>query len=143
MKAQITNLVNFFSALSAMVEHVVKENVRDFMDQVDTAKTCLIGNISLSDLSRQELYTTTLTVQAYFSLFQTIAKMYVKISIDNIKPGLSLCDDLSRSTNDPDAMAKRMRMLDEFTDKAEAAMRREVSAVHVWHRSFCHVNTDP
>ena len=129
MKAQITNLVMFFSALSAMVEHVVKSNVRDFLAQINVAKTCMIGNISLSDVSRQELFTTTLTVQAYFSLFQTIANMYTKISINHIRPGITLCDDLSRSTSNPDAMNQRMKALNQFTDNAQAAVREEVAKV--------------
>jgi hypothetical protein len=53
MKAQITNLVRFFSALSAMVEHVVKQNITDFIQQVQTAKEVLIANVSLLDVSRQ------------------------------------------------------------------------------------------
>lgn len=123
MKAQITNLVRFFSALSAMIEHVVKHNVREFLDNADTAKQCLIGNVSLSDMTRQDLYTTTLMLQAYFSLFNSISTMYIKISKDHIMPGLNLCDQLSMSTNDPNAMTQRMRMLDEFTDNAQADVR--------------------
>ncbi|CAI7565821.1 unnamed protein product [Penicillium glandicola] len=126
MKAQITNLVRFFSALSVMIEHVVKHNVREFLDNVDTAKTCLIGNISLSDMTRQDLYTTTLMLQAYFSLFNSISSMYIKISKDHVMPGLNLCDKLSMSTSDPNAMDERMRMLDEFTDNAQAAVRQLV-----------------
>lgn len=53
MKDQITNLVRFFGALSAMVEHVVKRNVKDFIQQVESAQKLLIGNISLLDISRQ------------------------------------------------------------------------------------------
>jgi hypothetical protein len=129
LKAQITNLVRFFSALSAMVEHVVKQNVRSFLDQVGTAQECLIANISLSDYSRQSLYTTTLTVQAYFSLFQAITKMYVNISINHIMPGIKMCDELSKSSGDPKAISDRMRTLDRFTNDAEAAVKDEVSKV--------------
>lgn len=128
MKAQITNLVSFFSALSAMIEHVVKHNVREFLDTVDTAQSCLIGNISLSDMTRQDLYTTTVMLQAYFSLFSTICSMYTKISIQHIRPGINLCDQLSESTNDPNAMQQRMRELDQFTDSAQEAVRELVSA---------------
>jgi hypothetical protein len=131
MKQQITNLVRFFSALSAMVEHVVKTQVADFLGQVDTAQTCLIGNISLSDMSRQELYTTTLMMQAYFSLFNTIANMYKKISVDHIMPGVYLCDDLSKSTTDPNATNTKLAQLTEFTDNAQKAIKDEVAKVRV------------
>lgn len=129
MKTQITNLVRFFAALSAMVEHVVKSTVRDFFDQIDTAKTCLIGNISLSDLTRQDLYTTTLMCQAYFSLFSTIANMYIKINVDHIAPGVALCDKMSKTTDNPNALSERMIELDNFTEEAQAAVRREVKLV--------------
>ena len=129
MKEQITNLVRFFASLSAMVEHVVKGTVRDFLDQVDTAKTCLIGNISLSDLTRQDLYTTTLMCQAYFSLFSTIAEMYLKINVEHIAPGIKLCDKMSKTTDDPSALSQRMIELDNFTDEAQKAVKREVQLV--------------
>lgn len=129
MKQQITNLVRFFSALSAMVEHVVKTKVREFLDEVDTAKGVLIAGISLSDLCRQELYTTTLMCQAYFSLFSTIATMYKKISIDHIMPGVKLCDEISKSQDDASATQTKMRDLNEFTDKAQEAIKNEVAKV--------------
>lgn len=57
--------------------------------------------------------------QAYFSLFSTIAKMYTKISIDHIMPGVALCDELSKSADgDPDAIAVRTQALNEFSDNA-------------------------
>jgi hypothetical protein len=140
MKQQITNLVRFFGALSAMVENVVKTQVRDFLDQVDTAKTCLIGSVSLSDLSRQELYTTTLMVQAYFSLFNSIANMYKKMSVGHIMPGVKLCDELSRSSNDSNAMTRKMRELDEFTDAAQKAVREEVAKVRACYAKVVHAN---
>jgi hypothetical protein len=129
MKAQITNLVQFFGALSAMVEHVVKNNIKDFVLQVESARKLLIGNVSLLDVSRQELYTISLMCQAYFSLFSTIAKMYTQISIAHIMPGVHLCDELSKSTDDPNAVAKRSRELEQFSDAAQAAVQDLVAKV--------------
>jgi hypothetical protein len=129
MKAQITNLVQFFGALSAMVEHVVKNNVKDFVLQVESARKLLIGNISLLDVSRQELYTISLMCQAYFSLFSTVAKMYTQISIAYIMPGVHLCDELSKSTDDPNAVADRSRKLEQFSEAAQTAVRELVAKV--------------
>ncbi|KAF3940749.1 hypothetical protein ABW19_dt0206211 [Dactylella cylindrospora] len=127
MKSQITNLVRFFSALSAMVEHVVKNNVKEFMLNVESAKKTLIAGYSMLDFSRQELYTTSLMVQAYFSLFNSIATMYNKISINHIMPGVRLCDELSKSTDDPSAVAKRTRQLEEYSDNAQNAVKELVA----------------
>jgi len=126
MKQQITNLVRFFSALSAMVEHVVKTQVADFLGLVGTAQR-LIGNVSISDMSRQELYTTTLMVQAYFSLFSTIANMYKTMSIKHVMPGVALCDELSKSITDPAITNTKMQQLNDFTDAAQEAVKLEVA----------------
>jgi 3-methyladenine DNA glycosylase Mpg len=68
--------------------------------------------------------------QAYFSLFSTIAKMYTKVSIDHIMPGVKLCDKLSMSADgDPNAILVRSRELEQFTDNAQKAVRELVFQV--------------
>ena len=80
--------------------------------------------------STQELCTTTLMCQAYFSLFSTIAKMYNKISIEHIMPGVALCDDLSKCADDDrNAVATGTKALNVFSDNAQAAVRTLISKV--------------
>jgi hypothetical protein len=117
-----------------MIEHVVKENVKDFLRQVGTAQKCIIAGVSLLDLSRQELYTTILMTQAYFSLFRSIADMYKSISVEYIQPGVRMCDEMSKTVDNPNSVQKRLADLNEFTEKAQEAVEKKVSEVslHSW-----------
>lgn len=69
--------------------------------------------------------------QAYFSLFSTIAKMYTKISIEHIMPGVKLCDKLSMSVDggSPSVIAERVWELHRFSDNAQTAVRELVLKV--------------
>ncbi|KAF8587134.1 hypothetical protein K439DRAFT_860309 [Ramaria rubella] len=128
MKTQINNLVQFFSALSAMIEHVVKQNVKDFVGQVESARQVYVAHISLLDITRQELYTASLMCMGYFSLFSTITKMYTKISVDHIMPGIKLCDELSKSDDEnSEAIQQRTRALEIFSNEAQTAVKDIVS----------------
>ncbi|KZT01678.1 uncharacterized protein LAESUDRAFT_663435 [Laetiporus sulphureus 93-53] len=132
MKAQITNLVLFFNALSAMVEHVVSQNIKDFIQQVDSATRVLMGGMSLLDVSRQELYNISVMCQAYFSLFKSVSQMYLQISRQYIIPGVALCDELSLSIEGDDdkiaaAVATRTKKLGEYSDNAQGAIRAMIT----------------
>lgn len=132
MKAQITNLVNFFTALSAMIEHVVGTTVKDFLQQAGRAQEFLIAGISLLDTARRDLYTSILTTQAYFSVFRLIADKYTTISVEWIKPGIVMCSELSKTVsaeNSGDNAITRLRKLDEFTTGAQDAVKKIVTEV--------------
>lgn len=129
MKGEISKLVSFFDALSALTEHLVKDHVQKFILQAENARKSIMGNYSLSDVVREQLYITSLMCQAYFSIFKDFAAMYVTISKDHIMPGVDLCDKLSMSLEQPGAVAERTARLQQFSDAAEKAIKDKVNEV--------------
>lgn len=55
LKEQISNLVLFFTAISCMVEHVIKNHVTNFVEEAKNAKEYMmeLGGTSLADFQRQ------------------------------------------------------------------------------------------
>lgn len=55
LKTQISKLVQFFGAISALVEHVIATSVHDFMMDAQNIETSMVklGGISLGDFQRQ------------------------------------------------------------------------------------------
>jgi hypothetical protein len=121
--------VRFFQGLTNIVNMVVTENVTDFVKQAESARVSLMGGVSLLELQRQELYTTMLMCQAYFSLFSTIAKMYKQVSRDHVMPGLTLCDELSKITSQPHAFGVKRRQLETFANDSQTYVRELIREV--------------
>jgi hypothetical protein len=121
--AEITSINRIIQAFGATVEHIIRNNVKDFVLQAVSARNLLIGNVSLLDVSRREFFRTSLTGQAYLSFLSSIASIYTQISITHVRKGLKLCDELSKSTDDPSAVATRMKALTNYSAEAQAAVR--------------------
>lgn len=68
----------------------------------------------------QQVFSATVTLRSYFSVFGDIAKMWVDLSRDNVMPGLKMCDELSVTVGEGDAgqMKKRVAMLDKWSKEA-------------------------
>jgi hypothetical protein len=129
MKEQISNLVGSFAALSAITEHVMQASVRDLIQQSDSTRNLRVGDVSLMDVSRRELYTTLLVTQAYFSVFSTTTKMFTRVSRDHVMPGLNLVDPLSRGDVDQSEFTARKRMLNDFMNHATVEVKELIAKV--------------
>jgi hypothetical protein len=88
--AEIVGINRTIQAFGAMVEHVIKDNVKKFVLQATSARNLLLGNVSLLNGSRREFFRTSLAGQAYLSFLSSIASIYTQISITHVRDGLKL-----------------------------------------------------
>ncbi|KAL6922413.1 hypothetical protein FSST1_006439 [Fusarium sambucinum] len=133
MKDQITSLVRFFKAICVVVETLVKFHIEPYLETIralmaegdDPNGNYSIGEYTLTDFQRSLIYSGTLTLRSYFSLFGDIAKMWVTLSRESVLPGVMMCDDLSATANerDPGAMANKMRRLLQWAQEASSRMK--------------------
>ena len=123
VKTQIMNLVSFFKAISASIEDIVTFNITPFIEQITAiangaGHTQTIGPFTLTDYQKTLVYSSAVMIRSHFSVFGDIAQIWVRFSIENIKPGLTLMDDLSTMEKD---LAKRqagVRILQQWADQA-------------------------
>ena len=123
VKTQIMNLVSFFKAISALIEDIVTFNITPFIEQITAiangaGHTQTIGPFTLTDYQKTLVYSSAVMIRSHFSVFGDIAQIWVRFSIENIKPGLTLMDDLSTMEKD---LAKRqagVRILQQWADQA-------------------------
>jgi hypothetical protein len=71
----------------------------------------------------------TLFIRGYYSIFNSIALMYGKISKQWIMPGMAQVLELSKQTDDQDRLEKKRQSLNAFTTDAQEAIHTEVSLV--------------
>ncbi|KAF3915695.1 hypothetical protein AA313_de0208692 [Arthrobotrys entomopaga] len=130
LKTQIVKLVRFFKAMSKSIEVVVKGCVNPFLDEVTAivtngASTTVykVGSYSYTDIQRSQIFNSTLTIRAYFSVFADIAEMWLTVSKDHIFPGVELCDEMTSISDDPKEVKDRVRRLNEFSEKSQKAIK--------------------
>lgn len=51
------------------------------------------------------------TIRSYFGVFSDIANMWIKLSNDNIMPGLRICDQCASSLSDDPNAAQTLKKL--------------------------------
>lgn len=124
LKTQVDSLACFFYALSVMATNVIQRLANDFISEGESAKRCIIGKTSMSDFSRQSLYTATLMCQAYISHFSTFAVKYNEISHEYIVPGVRLCGRLGVTVDDV-----TLRELRSSMEKARESIKHEAEQV--------------
>ncbi|KAK0660478.1 hypothetical protein QBC41DRAFT_383707 [Cercophora samala] len=138
LKQQITNLVRFFKALTSLIDMCVQLQVDPFLDTIkaivaadgtDPNKDLRIGDYTMTDFQRSQVYGAAITLRSYFGVFGEISNMWVQLSKDCIMPGLTLCDELSASASDegPEAKAltkKKIAQLNKWTQDATARVRK-------------------
>jgi hypothetical protein len=88
-------------------------------------KNYRIGDYTLTDLQRSQVYSAALTLRSYFGVFGDITKMWVTLSKENVLPGLQMCDELSvtASENDSGAMAGKVRQLAQWSQEASGRVK--------------------
>ncbi|EGX53053.1 hypothetical protein AOL_s00007g2 [Orbilia oligospora ATCC 24927] len=130
LKTQIVKLVRFFKAMSKSIEVVVKGCVGPFLDEITAivtngASTTVykVGSYSYTDIQRSQIFNSSLTIRAYFSVFADIAEMWLTVSKDHIFPGVELCDEMTSISDDPKEVKDRVRRLNEFSEKSQKAIK--------------------
>ncbi|TVY67615.1 hypothetical protein Focb16_v002486 [Fusarium oxysporum f. sp. cubense] len=133
LKDQITSLVRFFKAIGAIVDTCVKFHVEPFLDTIkaitaendDPNKDYRVGDYTLTDLQRSQVYSAAVTLRSYFGVFGDIAKMWVTLSKENVVPGLKMCDELSVTANekDPGDMAAKLKKLSQWSQEASGRVK--------------------
>ncbi|KAF4949191.1 hypothetical protein FGADI_9048 [Fusarium gaditjirri] len=133
LKDQITSLVRFFRAIGAIVDTCVKYHVEPFLDTIkaitadgdDPNKDYRVGDYTLTDLQRSQVYSAAVTLRSYFGVFGDIAKMWVTLSKENVLPGLMMCDELAVTADekDPGAMAAKSKKLSQWSREASGRVK--------------------
>lgn len=128
VKQQIMKLCSFFRAISASIEAVVKYSVHPFLDEIAAdvsadgsgdGKVLKIGDYTFTDLQRSMLYSAAVTVRSHFSVFGSIADMWVRLSTQQVMPGIRIMDELSQQ--EPD-LTKRQKKVAELQTWANGAL---------------------
>ncbi|OBS29597.1 hypothetical protein FPOA_03534 [Fusarium poae] len=133
IKDQINSLVRFFKAIGVVVEIFDKCHVEPFIETIkvmmtegeDPNENYRIGDYTLTDLQRSQVYSGVLTLSSYFSAFGNIAKMWVTLSRDMVMPGVMMCDEISMATSerDPGVMLNKFRRLSQWSQEASARVK--------------------
>ena len=131
LKKQIGKLKAFFLALSTMVRTVVQNKVQKFDEDVSSLaeESSKKGILRLNDMDIEIIYSSTLQIKAYFDLLHTICRMYTRMHVDHVEPGLNLVFELSKGARDPSQMHEKRVALDSFTEKAQKDIMKTVEAV--------------
>ncbi|KAE8396006.1 hypothetical protein BDV23DRAFT_65742 [Aspergillus alliaceus] len=134
LRIQIRQLVSFFDALSNMIKTAVDLGVKKFLKLVTAAITggessdldgLQIGDFTLTDLHRSQIFSSVVYIRAYFSVFADIAKMWNQLSVKSIMPGLDLCNDMSRlSDSSGNELMQKQSQLDAWSDDAQANVKQ-------------------
>lgn len=134
MKQQITNLVRFYKAASATVGMIAESLVTPFMDTLkalamngeDPNRSMKVGNLTLTDLQRSQIYAATITLGSHLSVFGDIAARWSRLSMDSILPGFRLVDEISMisDSRDSDSMRRRMDTLNRWATDASETIKR-------------------
>ncbi|KAK7225016.1 hypothetical protein V2G26_013019 [Clonostachys chloroleuca] len=119
LKQNITDLLRFFNSLSVIIEVAVKTHVEPFLETVTSIVTngqsdkelIKIADYSLVDLERTTVFSAVVTIRSYFGVFSDIANMWIKLSNDNIMPGLRICDQCASSLSDDPNAAQTLKKL--------------------------------
>lgn len=129
LKVQISKLKAFFSALSTMVQVVVQNKVKKFDEDVSSLATDAKKRsvLRLTDMDIEIIYSSTLQIKAYFDLLQTICRMYTKMHVEHVEPGMRLVIDLSQVMKDPNQMRPKRDALNKWADGANKAIMQTVA----------------
>ncbi|KAL7812143.1 hypothetical protein V8C44DRAFT_349556 [Trichoderma aethiopicum] len=103
LKSHISRLVGFFGAVKTVIDNVVNEKVDNFLDTLKSVTgandEASILNFSLTDLERQMIFGCSLSIRAYFDLFQDISDMYLNIYNTFIRQGLEMVNEMQIEYN--------------------------------------------
>ena len=87
-----------------------------------------MGILTINDLTKQMIFTSSLQVSAYFELLADIATMYSEVHLKHIVQGLDLCDQMSKGGSD-ETLGARAKEIDAYTEGARKAVMDLVEKV--------------
>ena len=141
LKVQVGKLKQFFTAIHAMVDVVVRTRVNSFDQDITTLENVSMktGGLTVNNLTQEAsrspvwhealvltfiktIYNSTLQLKAYFDLLHDIAGMYTRIHVEHIVQGVDLVDMLSRQRSAGE-VAQRQQELEKFADDAASAIK--------------------
>ncbi|OCK74180.1 hypothetical protein K432DRAFT_430181 [Lepidopterella palustris CBS 459.81] len=127
LKDHITRMVQFFQGISNMVEFAANYRCTRLIDSINggiKGDEYRIGDITYTELQKQNLLVATLMVRAHFSVIFDMAKVYCDVSREHIMPGISIMDRLgllNDADNDRTSLEKKRAILEGY---AQSAMLR-------------------
>ncbi|KAK7698786.1 hypothetical protein SLS64_012268 [Diaporthe eres] len=133
LKAQVAKLLQFFDSVSTLILFVTEYQVGPFLQflqrQQDKLEGGSIAGLTFSDFQRQTIFTSAITIRAYYQVFGRISSMYGNISKDNIMPGMQMVNEFSKPGLTPDQVTEKSNELTNFSDKATRNIKAAVSSV--------------
>ncbi|RFN45623.1 hypothetical protein FIE12Z_10125 [Fusarium flagelliforme] len=134
LKDQIISLIRFFMAIRPVLDICIGFCVEPFIETIkamtsgddDRNKAFHVGNCTLIDLQRGQVFSAALTLRSYLTVFGEIAKMWITLSQEVAMPGLKICDEISYTAEErnPEALARKMRMLSQWSGEATDRVKR-------------------
>ncbi|KAI1813256.1 hypothetical protein GGS20DRAFT_554154 [Poronia punctata] len=133
LKAQVTKLVSFFTAVNTLVDFVVQDQVDRFIEYLehlpDAETETRILNFTFTDFQRQTIFGFALNIQAYFDLFRDIADMYREVDNKFIQRGIELMTTLQSEydqNRDKDQLETRKKEAMDFNTQAMEGVKEIV-----------------
>ncbi|KAK5654684.1 hypothetical protein OQA88_7008 [Cercophora sp. LCS_1] len=131
VKTHINYLCNFFEAISNCISTLVTAQVTPFLEHItinvdarnNPEATGLINAYSWAESQKQAIYQNVITIRSYFSAYGDVANMWVRLSNDNIMPGMALLNLIVLERENPDARAAKARDLEAWKTKAVQNVR--------------------
>lgn len=133
LSVQIGKLEKFFTLLSGLIEDVILKKTETLAEEMGVVgdRSLKKKALSLTEVTRQTIYTGTLQTKAYFSMLYDIAYMYSEIDRDHIVPGLDMASQFSGALakgTTPEELQEQLRKYNEGSGKAVRALIEKVSA---------------
>lgn len=133
LSVQIGKLEKFFTLLSGLIEDVILKKTETLAEEMGVVgdRSLKKKALSLTEVTRQTIYTGTLQTKAYFSMLFDIAYMYSEIDRDHIVPGLDMASQFSGALakgTTPEELQEQLRKYNEGSGKAVRALIEKVSA---------------
>ncbi|MCJ1397686.1 hypothetical protein MMC11_000882 [Xylographa trunciseda] len=141
LKVQFGKQKQFFSAICAMIDVVVRTQVNGFDQDIETLGNVSMetGGLTVNNLTQEAsrspvwheelvltsiktIYSSILQLKSYLDLLHDNAEMYRKIHSEHIVPGVDLVDMLSQQRSASE-IAQRQRQLEHFADDAASAIK--------------------
>lgn len=133
LSVQIGKLEKFFTLLSGLIEDVILKKTETLAEEMGVVgdRSLKKKALSLTEVTRQTIYTGTLQTKAYFSMLFDIAYMYSEIDRDHIVPGLDMASQFSGALakgTTPEELQEQLRKYNEGSGKAVRNLIEKVSA---------------
>ncbi|KAG8354398.1 hypothetical protein FVEN_g7842 [Fusarium venenatum] len=101
LRNEITNLIRFVKAISAIVQFITSKHVNPSIETMkviangdNKSSMYKVGSYTITDLQRSSCFNSTIIIRSYYSIFANITSMWTKVSQTRIFPGLRMVDGI-------------------------------------------------